>query len=214
MIVRQAGDETLGGKLDRHEARQPERRPHDGGVDEVVAQSGRRIGEVELLGLDGCAGLPFAVGAQQLRDYLEPGADRVAQLQRLLRRAAHAAHRLDGRVKFGEDLAGQAGEHPARRGHLHGARGPAQQRDVQSPLEITDGVTHPGSGDGQALGRAAEVTFVGDSEERFELPQRDILHRYPRYPRYLIMSYVKTMLALIRPSPWGFVSVAWRKRKQ
>jgi hypothetical protein len=40
-------------------------------------------------------------------------------------------------------------------------------------------VTHPGSGDGQALGRAAEVTFVDDSEERFELPQRDILHRYP-----------------------------------
>jgi hypothetical protein len=50
---------------------------------------------------------------------------------------------------------------------------------VQSPLEITDGVAHPGSGDGQALGRAAEVTFVDDSEERFELPQRDIPHRYP-----------------------------------
>jgi hypothetical protein len=39
MILRQARDQTLGGKLDRYQARQPERRPDDRGVDEVVTQS-------------------------------------------------------------------------------------------------------------------------------------------------------------------------------
>ena len=32
--------------------------------------------------------------------------------------------------------------------------------------------------------------------------------------RYLIMLQINIMAILIRPSPWGFVSVAWRKRTQ
>src|SRR5580693_5399446 len=75
MILRQARDHTLGGELHRDQAGQPERRPHDRGLDQVVAQAGRGIGEVELLGLDACGGLLFVVGAQQLRDYLQAGED-------------------------------------------------------------------------------------------------------------------------------------------
>ena len=70
VVVRQAGDDALGRELHRHQACQPERGPHDGGVDQVVAQAGRRVAEVEFLGLDACLGLPFAVGAQQAHDDL------------------------------------------------------------------------------------------------------------------------------------------------
>jgi hypothetical protein len=64
VIFRQARDTPLGGQLDGDQARQAERRPDHRRVHQVVPQPGRRIGEVELLGLDARVGFPLGEGAR------------------------------------------------------------------------------------------------------------------------------------------------------
>jgi 4-aminobutyrate aminotransferase-like enzyme len=61
VVLGQRRDQPLGGELDRHQSRQPERRPHDRHVHLFVSQPGGRIGEVVLPGFDGRLGRPFVM---------------------------------------------------------------------------------------------------------------------------------------------------------
>ena len=57
----------------------------------------------------------------------------------------------------------------ADRGELHLAAGAFEETGTEALLQPADGLAHPGGGDVQALGRAAEVELLGEGEEDLDL---------------------------------------------
>ena len=91
----------------------------------------------------------------------EPHLPAVAALRRRDLGASALPHPQDHRRRFQQ--------RPPGRGQPDAPRRPVEQRGTQIGLEGPDGSADVGLGEMQALGRAAEVQFLGDHEEHFEL---------------------------------------------
>ena len=145
-------------------------RQHDQGqVEGAARQLPYEIVRAALLDQQLDARMPVVEGAQHVRQQARAQARRGAQPDPPAAQLGQLLHLVPGRVRVGQDAAGQRQQRLAGVGERDVAAGPAEQVRAQLPLQRLDLLGERGLGDVDPLGGPGEVPGLGDRHEVVEL---------------------------------------------
>ncbi len=202
------GERQRPGREDRahHQRVVPDRRQHHRRVDLPPVHRAERVGERDLRDLRRAlrVGVPEGRDRPQERVVRRPLEADAEHAPEAARRVPHLADRRDDRVEGGPQPRVQL---LAERGEPHPAARPVDQPPADPALQRPQQLTDPALREVEALPGPAEVQFLGQGEERLQLPDLRIAHVFPRRPSRAgcrhpgVVCPAATRVSLVRVSP-------------